>query len=77
MARAGRPSCIEPCIPSGRSRKDPYACHNAVYRERHKVENFFAKLKGLATHRNPLRPYILFRYPLRRNRHLLALIKVP
>jgi transposase len=36
---------IEPCIPSSRSRKVPYAHHNAVYRERHKVENLFAKLK--------------------------------
>ena len=36
---------IEPCIPSSRSRKVPYAYDKAVYRERHKVENLFAKLK--------------------------------
>ena len=36
---------IEPCIPSSRSRKVPYAYDKAVYRECHKVENLFAKLK--------------------------------
>jgi transposase len=36
---------IEPCIPSSRSRKVPYACDTALYRQRHKVENLFAKLK--------------------------------
>jgi transposase len=36
---------IEPCIPSSRSRKQPYAYDKAVYRQRHKVENLFAKLK--------------------------------
>lgn len=37
---------IEPCIPSSRSRKVPYAYDKSIYRERHKVENLFAKLKG-------------------------------
>ena len=36
---------IEPCIPSSRSRKIPYAYDTALYRQRHKVENLFAKLK--------------------------------
>ena len=36
---------IEPCIPSSRSRKVPYACDAALYRQRHKIENLFAKLK--------------------------------
>ncbi|SMH40596.1 transposase, IS4 family [Mesorhizobium australicum] len=36
---------IEPCIPSSRSRKVPYAYDTALYRQRHKVENLFAKLK--------------------------------
>jgi transposase len=35
----------EPCIPSSRSRKVPYAYDTALYRQRHKVENLFAKLK--------------------------------
>ena len=36
---------IEPCIPSSRSRKVPYPYDKALYRQRHKVENLFAKLK--------------------------------
>jgi hypothetical protein len=36
---------IEPCIPSSRSRKIPFAYDKALYRQRHKVENLFAKLK--------------------------------
>jgi putative transposase len=36
---------IEPCIPSRRSRKVPYDYYKALYRQRHKVENLFAKLK--------------------------------
>jgi transposase len=36
---------IEPCIPSSRSRKVPYGYDTALYRQRHKVENLFAKLK--------------------------------
>ena len=36
---------IEPCIPSSRSRKRPFAYDKALYRQRHKVENLFAKLK--------------------------------
>ncbi|MFG1352871.1 transposase, partial [Xanthobacter autotrophicus] len=36
---------ITPCIPSTRSRKRPYPYDKALYRQRHKVENLFAKLK--------------------------------
>ena len=36
---------IAPCIPSSRSRKTPYPYDKALYRQRHKVENLFAKLK--------------------------------
>lgn len=36
---------IEPCIPSSRSRKVPFAYNKTLYRQRHKVENLFAKLK--------------------------------
>jgi transposase len=36
---------IEPCIPSRRSRKVPFAYDTNLYRQRHKVENLFAKLK--------------------------------
>ena len=36
---------ITPCIPPTRSRKVPIAYDKALYRQRHKVENMFAKLK--------------------------------
>ena len=36
---------IEACIPSSRSRKIPYPYDKVLYRQRHKVENLFAKLK--------------------------------
>ncbi len=36
---------IEPCIPSSRSRKVPYPYDTALYKQHHKVENLFAKLK--------------------------------
>ena len=36
---------IEPCIPSSKSRKAPFAYDKTLYQQRHKVENLFAKLK--------------------------------
>ena len=36
---------IAPCIPSSRSRKHPFSYDKVLYRQRHKVENLFAKLK--------------------------------
>ena len=36
---------IEPCIPPRRNRKQPIAYDQALYRQRHKIENMFAKLK--------------------------------
>ena len=36
---------IEPCIPSSRSRKVPIPHNTTLYRQRHKIENMFAKLK--------------------------------
>ncbi|SCB23643.1 Transposase DDE domain-containing protein [Rhizobium miluonense] len=38
---------IEPCIPPTRNRKTPIAYDKALYSQRHKVENMFAKLKDL------------------------------
>ena len=35
---------IAPCIPSSRSRKRPYPYDKAPYRERHRIENMFARL---------------------------------
>lgn len=69
---------IEPCIPSSRSRKVPYAYDTALYRQRHKVEN--RKAQGLAAHRHPLRqmrPHLLLGHLHRSRRHLLALIDEP
>ena len=36
---------IEPCIPSTRSRNQALAYDKAIYRQRHRIENMFAKLK--------------------------------
>lgn len=36
---------IEPCIPSTRSRRIPFAYDKTLYRQRHRIENMFAKLK--------------------------------
>ena len=36
---------IAPCIPSSRSRKQPYLYDKGLYRERHKIENMFGRLK--------------------------------
>lgn len=36
---------ITPCIPPTRSRKAPIGYDKALYRQRHKVENMFGKLK--------------------------------
>ena len=35
----------EPCIPPTKSRKTPLAYDKTLYRQRHKIENLFAKLK--------------------------------
>jgi len=35
----------EPCIPPTRSRKSPIDYDRTLYRQRHKIENLFAKLK--------------------------------
>lgn len=35
----------EPCIPPRRNRKTPIDYDKALYKQRHKVENLFAKLK--------------------------------
>jgi transposase len=45
-----------------KSRKTPVAYNQTPYRQRHKVENLFAKLKGwrrIATRYEPMRTYLL------------------
>jgi len=36
---------IEPCIPSSKSRKVPFPYDKTLYRQRHRVENLFSRLK--------------------------------
>ena len=36
---------VSPCIPPTRSRKTPLDYDKTLYRQRHKIENLFAKLK--------------------------------
>jgi transposase len=36
---------ITPCIRSQKNRKQPFDCDKTLYRQRHKVENMFTKLK--------------------------------
>ena len=80
---------IEPCIPSKINRKVPIPHDRTLYRQRHRIENMFGRLKpvlsaclagsrrGLAPHPHPLRPmrpHLHVGNLHRRNRHLLALI---
>ena len=36
---------IEPCIPSNRTRKQPLPYDKALYRQRHRIENMFGRIK--------------------------------
>lgn len=36
---------IEPCIPPLRHRKAPLSYDKVIYRQRHKIENFFGRIK--------------------------------
>lgn len=36
---------IEPCIPSNRTRKQPLPYDKVLYRQRHRIENMFGRLK--------------------------------
>jgi len=81
---------ITPCIPPKTSRKFKLKFDKTLYKQRHKVENMFGRLKDplsciatqylagqRAPHRHPirpLRPHILRRNLHRRYRHLVALM---
>jgi transposase len=43
--KALRDKGIKPCIPSTRSRKRRIAYDKALYRQRHRIENMFGRLK--------------------------------
>jgi transposase len=65
------------CIPSKSNRKAPIPMTPVLYKQRHKIENMFGRLK-LAAHPYPLRSlcsYLLLGNLRRRSRRLLALIK--
>jgi len=36
---------IQPCIPSSRSRKQPLPYNTSLYRQRHRIETMFGRLK--------------------------------
>ena len=40
-----RQDLIEPCIPSKRNRKQPIPYDKALYRQRHRIENMFGRIK--------------------------------
>ncbi len=42
---AAHPVSAQSDRPSSRSRQRPFPCEKTLYRQRHKVENLFAKLK--------------------------------
>ena len=71
-ALAGRG--ITPCIPPRAKRRLPATYCKTLYRQRHKVENMFAKLKDWPYLKalRPLRPHILQRYLHRGNCYLSA-----
>ena len=60
-----------------RSRKAPIPYDKALYRQRHRIENMFGRLKDWAPHCHPLRSlrtHILLGHLHRRSRHILALM---
>ena len=47
---------IAVCIPSKRNRKIPIPHDAVLYRQRHRIENMFGRLKDWQRHPHPLRP---------------------
>jgi transposase len=69
---------ITPCIPPRAKRRLPATYCKALYKQRHKIENMFARLKDwrrIAL--RPLRTHLLQRNLHRRNRHLLDQSRSP
>ena len=67
---------IAACIPSKINRKTPIHHDRNLYRQRHKIENMFGRLKDwrrIHTLRQ-MRPHLLLSHNNRCYRHLLALI---
>ena len=67
---------IAVCIPSKSNRKVAIPHDAVLYKQRHKIENMFGRLR-LAAHPHPirpLRPHLVVGNLYRRSRRLLALI---
>jgi transposase len=66
---------IAACIPSKSNRKAPIPHDAVLYKQRHRIENMFGRLKDWRPHPlRPLRPHLFLGNLHRRSRHLLALI---
>ena len=68
---------VAACIPSKSNRKVAIPYDAVLYKQRHKIENMFGRLKDWRRHPYPLRPlrsYLLVGNLHRRRRRLLALI---
>jgi transposase len=64
---------ITACIPSKSNRKKPIEHDHTLYRQRHKIENMFGRIKDWRRVR-PMRSHIHVSHMHRRCRHLLAMI---
>jgi transposase len=67
---------ITACIPSKANRKVPIPHDAVLYKQRHKIENMFGRLKDWRHSHSirPLRPHLLLKHMHSSGRHLLALI---
>ena len=68
---------ITPCIPSKANRKTTIPYDALLYKQSHKIENMFGRLKDwrrIAHPIRPLRPHLLLGNLHRRSRHILAVI---
>lgn len=66
---------VAPCIPPKKNRKARIQYDKTLYKQRHKVENMFGRLKDwprIAMSLRQMRTHILISYLYRRYRHLLS-----
>jgi putative transposase len=71
---------ITPCIPPKKNRKTRIEYDRELYKQRHKVENMFARLKDwrrIAMRYDRCAPHLLLRHLYRRYRHLLSQLMSP
>ena len=68
---------VAACIPSKSNRKIAIPYDALLYKQRHKIENMFGRLKDwrrIHTPIRPLRPHLLLGNLYRRSHHILAVI---